>query len=231
MAAGNFTLYPIFKKNLESGVHNMAGDTIACVLVGSGYTPNVTETSWANIESYEASGTGYTAGGQALTGQAITYYAGGGNVSANLPTIVNGGAGYPVSSTFDVTVAGGTDSTAATVSVTTNASGVVTSVNGVPTQGSYTALPANPAATTAGNGGTGLTLNVKWGTSFNAAAVSWANATVEAQYAVLVKGAAPLAGTDPIIGYVNLNQGGGPLSSTNGTFQVSWNPNGVFNLD
>lgn len=230
MAAGNFTLYPIFKKNLESGVHNLATDTIVCTLVGSGYSPNVTETSWANVSAFETSGTGYTAGGQAITGQSLVYYAGGDENT--LPAIVAGGAGYPVSSTFNVTVSGGTWSTAAVVNVTTNASGVVTVINSITTQGSYTALPTNPAATSAGNGGSGLTLDMNWGISFDASAVSWANATIQAQYAVLVKRTgSSLAGTDPVIGWVNLNAGGGPLSSTNGTFQVSWNANGIFNLD
>jgi hypothetical protein len=42
-------------------------------LLGSGYTPNLaTDVHWADISSHEISGTGYTAGGQPLTGVTVT---------------------------------------------------------------------------------------------------------------------------------------------------------------
>jgi hypothetical protein len=47
------------------------------------------------------------------------------------------------------------------VGVSTNASGVVTSVNSVITPGSYSTPPTNPAGTT-GGAGSGLTLNIPW---------------------------------------------------------------------
>lgn len=82
-------------------------------------------------------------------------------------TIAAGGTGYGNAQTFNVTVAGGTSTTAAVVSVTTNAGGVVTTINSVTTPGSYTVLPTLAAnAVTGDNGtdhGTGLTLNLVFG--------------------------------------------------------------------
>ncbi len=85
---------------------------------------------------------------------------------AGLPAIAAGGSGYPASSTFNVTLGGGTldtalgtPGTASVVSVTTNASGVVTAVNSVTSIGYYTTQPSSPAATTAASG-SGLTLTL-----------------------------------------------------------------------
>jgi hypothetical protein len=81
-----------------------------------------------------------------------------------LPTIGNGGSGYAASATFNVTLAGGTlatgagQSQAAQVSVTTNASGVVTTVNSVANIGYYTASGTTPGATNTPTGGTGTGL-------------------------------------------------------------------------
>lgn len=74
------------------------------------------------------------------------------------PTIAAGGTGYAASSTFTVTLAGGTG-TAAQVSVSTNGSGVVTTVNSVVAIGYYTVVPASPNSPTGGTG-TGLSLNL-----------------------------------------------------------------------
>lgn len=82
-------------------------------------------------------------------------------------SIAAGGTGYGNAQTFNVTVAGGTSSAAAVISVTTNASGVVTTINSVGTPGSYTVLPAiSGNAVTGDDGtdhGTGLSLNLVFG--------------------------------------------------------------------
>lgn len=84
-------------------------------------------------------------------------------------TINAGGTGYDggSASTFDVTVAGGTHGAAAVVNVTTDGSGVVTTVNSVTTPGSYTALPSLSANAVVGDDGTnhgnGLTLDLVFG--------------------------------------------------------------------
>ncbi|MGH9066783.1 MAG: hypothetical protein ACRD0J_04725, partial [Acidimicrobiales bacterium] len=144
--------------------------------------------------------------------------------------VAAGGTGYAASSTFNVNVSGGTETTAAVVNVTTNASGVVTTINSITTAGVYSALPTNPAATTGGTG-SGLTLTLTWGVSFDTSAPSWSSATITAKYALMVhRAGASLAGTDLLVGYVDLNTGGGSISSTNGTFQVSPNAAGWFTL-
>lgn len=72
-------------------------------------------------------------------------------------TVSSGGSGYGASQTFNVTLSGGTSTTAAQASVSTDATGLVTKVNGVITAGVYTVIPSSPTATTGGTG-TGLTL-------------------------------------------------------------------------
>ena len=65
--------YDNAKKNLWNGTINLASDPLYVALMTSGYTPaQTTDQYWSGISSNEASGTGYTAGGQALTGQAVT---------------------------------------------------------------------------------------------------------------------------------------------------------------
>lgn len=53
--------------------------------------------------------------------------------------------------------------------------------------------------------------------------------TISAQYAVLVRRASTaLASTDLLVGYVDLNSGGGMVSSTNSEFTVSPSASGLF---
>ncbi|MFD8067920.1 hypothetical protein [Streptomyces parvulus] len=57
-----------------NGQINFTSDTIKIALVGSGYTPNRnSQGAWSTVSTYEVSGAGYTAGGQALTGKALSY--------------------------------------------------------------------------------------------------------------------------------------------------------------
>lgn len=71
--------------------------------------------------------------------------------------IVSGGSGYPASSTFTVTLSGGTFSVQGTISVTTDSAGIVRGINGIPQIGAYTVKPTGTNATT-GGGGSGLTV-------------------------------------------------------------------------
>lgn len=49
-------------------------DSIKVALVGSGYTPNQdTHDYWDDVVANEVTGTGYTAGGQALASKTLTY--------------------------------------------------------------------------------------------------------------------------------------------------------------
>lgn len=78
-------------------------------------------------------------------------------------TIAAGGTGYGNAQTFNVTVAGGTTSQAATVNVTSNSSGVITTINSVTVPGSYTVLPTLSGNAVTGGSGSGLTLNLVFG--------------------------------------------------------------------
>ena len=67
MSATNTSLYASGAQAFLSGAI-AATDTFKIALVLATYTPQLTsDSSWSAISSYEASGTGYTAGGQVLT--------------------------------------------------------------------------------------------------------------------------------------------------------------------
>jgi len=62
--------------------------------------------------------------------------------------------------------------------------------------------------------------------------VSWPSSTVTAKYAVIVRSAngTDLQSTDLLVCYSDLENSGGSLSTTNGTFAVSINESGVFTI-
>jgi hypothetical protein len=97
-----------------------------------------------------------------------------------LPTIASGGTGYAASATFNLTTAGGTG-TQAVVSVTTNGSGVVTTINSISNFGSWSVLPTTPNTPT-GGAGSGCTLNLSFAV-INTAAFVAANAKQAIAYA------------------------------------------------
>jgi hypothetical protein len=73
MALPTYFYGPVFAKAFNGQI-NYTSDTIKIALVGSGYTPNRnTQGAWSTVSTYEVSGAGYTAGGQALSGKALSY--------------------------------------------------------------------------------------------------------------------------------------------------------------
>ena len=92
-------------------------------------------------------------------------------------------------------------------------------------ESSETGYAAQAIGTKAVNGGTATATanvdagNVSYGT----------NVTIGAQYAVVRAGTATPAGTNKLVGYVSLDTAGS-VSSTNGTFEVQWNANGLFTI-
>jgi len=76
-----------------------------------------------------------------------------------VPVITSGGTGYTVGNVL--TLVGGTFSSAATLTVSTVSSGVVTGVT-VSNFGTYTVLPTNPISVTGGTG-SGATFSPTWG--------------------------------------------------------------------
>lgn len=146
MAAGNWTLYQAAKLTLTQGGIVLGTDTLVGVLVLAAYTPAVnTDATYANISANEATGTGYTAGGQVMTG------------------------------------------------VTDTATGGVVTLT--------------------------------------SAALSWPSSTITAKYcAILKRAAGATASTDKLLCYVDLNSGGGSVSTTSGTLSITMNASGIFTL-
>lgn len=63
---------------------------------------------------------------------------------------------------------------------------------------------------------------------FDAADTSWATATITARYAVLYKSRGGLASADEVIGWIDF---GADKTSTAGTFLITWNAEGIINLN
>lgn len=62
MAVGNFTLYNTGKEALLTDNANQitwATDTIVAVLLGAGYTPAATHSTWADVSAQHVTGTNY----------------------------------------------------------------------------------------------------------------------------------------------------------------------------
>lgn len=62
MAVGNFTLYNTGKEALLTDNANQitwASDTIVAVLLGAGYTPAATHSTWADVSAQHVTGTNY----------------------------------------------------------------------------------------------------------------------------------------------------------------------------
>ncbi|MGW3929983.1 hypothetical protein ACWECC_18045 [Streptomyces microflavus] len=73
MALSTYMYGSLFAKAF-SGQIDIPSDTIKIALVGSGYTPNRnTQGAWSTVSTYEVSSSGYTAGGQSLSGKALSY--------------------------------------------------------------------------------------------------------------------------------------------------------------
>jgi len=78
--ASSFTLYSSLRKYVMDGTINLLTDTIKLALVTSSYTPSVAHDILADVlaspspevEAIASPSNGYTAGGEALTGQAVT---------------------------------------------------------------------------------------------------------------------------------------------------------------
>ena len=68
------TLYGLGFQNFFDGSEDWLADTIKVALLSSAYTPNQdTHEFWSDVSANEVTGTGYTAGGQALGTKTATY--------------------------------------------------------------------------------------------------------------------------------------------------------------
>lgn len=69
--------------------------------------------------------------------------------------------------------------------------------------------------------------------TFDAADTSWASSTITAKYAMILKMAGgSLVSGDLLLCYVDLDttSGSSSVSTTGGTFQITWNASGIFTL-
>jgi len=132
----------------SSGVNISNGGTVTAI------TRTASGGSYTSIPSVAISAP-TTAGGTTATASAALFI--------QSVTIAGGGTGYTVGNTL--TVVGGTSGGAATLTVSTVSSGVITGVTVATGGTSYTALPTNPFSVTGGSG-SGATFNATaWGVS------------------------------------------------------------------
>jgi hypothetical protein len=68
--------YGLAVTSLLAGQINFTGSTVKALLATSAYSPNQDTHRWKSDITGEATGTGYTAGGQTLTSKTVTYTAG-----------------------------------------------------------------------------------------------------------------------------------------------------------
>ena len=139
----------------SSGVNISNGGTVTAVTLtaaGSSYTSAPTWTATAPT----------TAGGTQASGTTTLRLIGGG------AAIASGGTGYTVGDVL--TFSGGTFTTAATVTVSTVSTGVITAIT-ISNNGAYSVLPSNPISVTGGTG-TGATFNGTWGVASLAISVA-----------------------------------------------------------
>jgi len=69
MASG---VYNRFKANLANKIVDIEGDTLKIALLDSNHSFDADHNTWADVSANEVSGTGYTAGGQALSNASVT---------------------------------------------------------------------------------------------------------------------------------------------------------------
>ncbi len=155
----------------------MSLDLVFGVLTTTITTHGVYTTEAASFTQSASSGFGTGATfNTVLYGVSETSVSAPGTYSAlpNNHVVLTGGAGTGASfdavwspATFNVTVAGGTHSIAATVNVTTDGAGHISAINSVSAAGSYTVLPALTSNAATGDDGThhgtGLLLDLVFG--------------------------------------------------------------------
>jgi hypothetical protein len=96
---------------------------------------------------------------------------------------------------------------------------------------SATEVPATGAYTANGKVLDGKTSNYTSATDviwLDANDVSWAASTISATDAIVWENTAGASSTDPVRGAVDF---GGTVATTSGTFQITWDTNGIINFD
>lgn len=60
-------IYSNFKRAVGEGLLDLGTDSLKCMLLTSAHTPSAAHAAYADVSGQEVAGTGYTAGGQALS--------------------------------------------------------------------------------------------------------------------------------------------------------------------
>lgn len=73
MARNDWVTFEEFGKDLSNKVHNLGSDTFKVALIDNSTPPTAADASpqWSDYSGNEVSGTGYTAGGETLSGTSI----------------------------------------------------------------------------------------------------------------------------------------------------------------
>lgn len=225
MSSGTpFLFLPAHKKLLNGGF-NLSSDALFAMLstnaqgLSGGFLGASGDARKADITS-EVSGTGYTAGGQALTSVALSYYV----ASAQL-TGSNGTGGTTGTQTVTGTTGTGTKFTASV----TVAGGAITAILSITLGGTYSVLPTDPTQEPVTGGGlTGAKLNITMGSYLSFAAPSWTGATLVAKYMSIYDNTAT---NKDLLASVDLETTSGTgVSTTAGTLTYTPNAGGFLTL-
>lgn len=182
-------------------------DTIKVMLCTSTYTPNADTHAFKSDVTNEVSGTGYSAGGATMGSATLTYTAANswGTTAATTTAYTVGQIVRPSAGNghlYICVVAG-------------------TSGGSAPTWPTVSRQTVADGTVTWAECGGGISI-------FGGANVSWASSTITARYAVIYDGTPGSDATRPLIGYLDF---GADQSTTNGTFQITWDATlGVFYL-
>lgn len=201
MAAISYVYSNALLKMQGGGPINLTSDSLKYMLLTSSYTPNLdTDTTYAGISANEVSGSGYTAGGVAVSGASLA------QVAANSWTGVwAASTSYAVGQVVKPSVNNGNIylCVAAGASGASIAFGTV--IGETTTDNTVTWLCIGSAAT-----------------KFTISPPTWSNSTITARYGVLYD--------TTVSNYlICLDDFGGNFSSTNGSFTVTPDSNsGLF---
>lgn len=178
-------------------------DTIKIALLTSSYTPNLdTHDFFDDITNEVANGNGYTTGGATLGTKAASY------VAAASATARQNSTAYTLGQLVRPSTANGYVYQC-----------VVAGTSG----GSAPTYPTVIGTTVTDGGVTWLCVGRGY-IMFDAADPSWANATITARYAVIYDDTPATNGAKPLLWLIDFEAN---VSSTNGTYQITFDANGI----
>ena len=181
-----------------SGTINWASDSIKVALLASSYTPNLSgHIHWSDVSASEISGTGYTAGGVALTSKTHTVTA---------------------ANSWSTAWAASTAYTQGAVVRPSTANGFLYYAEAGGTSGSVAPTFPTTVGATVVDGSVTWTCIGESIIQLSSASPSWTASTLTAAYAVIYDAQSGTASTEPLIALINF---GGSVSSTNSTYTIT----------